>query len=879
MRYLISLLASRSSKCVGSIVLLLSAIAALATPARSEGSRDLYPAGMTGSRANLEWRTNSYGSGSTSLLRRTVLQVYANQGEYILLGSSAIGVNSGDVLIYGATSGRIGNETLSSQLFSCSTQRISTLNTNQGQITTRNQELAGPDTIINSTNATPGGVVPNGYVPCYYKAPSSGIYYITFFGPTGNNSSADGSPTGNVNLLPGNDFDSNQGTSVSAWDVTVRSSLTSTTDIKGRLFTSYLALFTGNNGKPLNGEVYTVTKDGYQYQTNFNGLDPNGFVLYGNDIGYYDSDGKSPLYHDVLGDGAQLATLTGGTSLALPTHLIFFNSPQSSPGVQDVLIAKGVPLIPTSPTISSPSFSGTIAGNTSVQNTGGTFSFTSNVPGSYQIVISKDGSNFDPAASQNRVLQGIMTTAGSQTVLWDGKDNSGSFFPPGTNYPAQLRVRNGEYHFPLIDAENSVRGGPSFTLLNATNPFGNTVGFYDDRGYKTLAGTSVGTPGTLLCGQFPPTTPVSLIGFDTTSNQRSFGQASGGNTNIPCTGSFGDAKGLDIWTYIPSQAVSTPVNILPSAPDLTISKTHSGNFTRGGTGVYTIISKNSGGVVTTGTVTVKDTVPTGLTPASASGTGWTCSIAGQVVTCTRSDALAPNSSYPAITLAVNVAGSAPASVVNTAVVSGGGETTTTNDNSDDPTTIVSPVPNLHLVKRITALNSTVYTDVIDDPTDTNDDSTLNWTTNYLIGRTGKGFTAADTVPVKPGDILEYTIYFLSDGAAAAQNVTLCDLVPANTTFATNSFNSSTPKDSATSTGNFGIELTIDSTTVYLSNANDAPDRGQFFAPGTSAPCGTNGASIIAPNGAVTVQLNNLPNATTKGTPNSFGFIRFRAKVN
>lgn len=210
---------------------------------------------------------------------------------------------------------------------------------------------------------------------------------------------------------------------------------------------------------------------------------------------------------------------------------------------------------------------------------------------------------------------------------------------------------------------------------------------------------------------------------------------------------------------------------------------------------------------------------------------------------------------------------------------GNGVSTADDDRTSIRVTSIAAVPNLRLVKRITALNNTPYTEVIDDPTDANDDSSLNWTTNYLAGRTGKGITAADTVPVKPGDTLEYTIYFLSDGASAAQTVTLCDLVPANTTFLPSVFNSNTPKDNPASVGDFGLRLTIDNSTVYLSNADDAPDRGRYYAPGTSAPCGNNGTSAIAPNGAVTVQLNNVPNATNKGTPNSFGFIRFQVRVN
>jgi uncharacterized repeat protein (TIGR01451 family) len=123
-------------------------------------------------------------------------------------------------------------------------------------------------------------------------------------------------------------------------------------------------------------------------------------------------------------------------------------------------------------------------------------------------------------------------------------------------------------------------------------------------------------------------------------------------------------------------------------PDLTLTKSHTGNFTRGLNGTYTLVAKNSGSSATTGTVTVSDTLPTGLTPTAASGSGWTCSISGQTVTCTRSDALAAGGSYPVINLTVAVVASVPDSVTNIATVAGGGQTNTTNDSASDPTTII-----------------------------------------------------------------------------------------------------------------------------------------------------------------------------------------------
>ncbi|MBD2079997.1 DUF11 domain-containing protein [Leptolyngbya sp. FACHB-17] len=612
-------------------------------------------------------------------------------------------------------------------------------------------ELAGPQAISGTGNTS-------GYLPCYYTAPTTGVYDVVVFGPN----TTEGTPNGSIDSF--NTDNNGQGNSVAAWDVTVRdSNPNSTTDKNGRVFTYYFAFFAGSNGRPLYFSVYPVTNDGYRYKITLRGLDPAGFLLYGNQVGFFDSDGKTPLYRDLIGQNRDLDSPDGEVSLSRPQFATFLNDPDIEAlafvnryAVDGNFVGVGIPLIPAQPDVDSLAFSGKFNANTSIVNQGGTFRFNSTIAGNYQLVISRDGSNFDPTNLNNRVLRGVMSASGLQSVDWDGRDNSGVAFPAGS-YPARIRVHAGEYHFPLLDAENNAFGGPTIELLNATNPLGNFQAFYDDRGYRTADGAIVGTVGQVLCGINPPSPSFSdpISGFDTRTNDRQYGvPSSTGNTNTKCTGSFGDTKGLDIWTYFPSGAKLTNVNI-----------------------------------------------------------------------------------------------------INT------------------------PSANLRLVKRITALNSTNYTNLIDDPADSSDDSSRNWIANYIVGRTGKGVTAGDFVPVKPGDSLEYTIYFLSDGSSPAQNVTICDLIPPNTTFIPNTFNTSTPKDSPTSAGNFGMQLTIDSATVYLSNADDVPDRGQFFAPGTAAPCGANGASVIVPNGAIMLKLNNLPNATAKGTPNSFGFIRFRARVN
>jgi uncharacterized protein (TIGR03437 family) len=110
-----------------------------------------------------------------------------------------------------------------------------------------------------------------------------------------------------------------------------------------------------------------------------------------------------------------------------------------------------------------------------------------------------------------------------------------------------------------------------------------------------------------------------------------------------------------------------------SVPVFSIQSTHTGNFAQGQTGAtYTLSVSNSlGAAPSSGTVTVGEILPTGFALASMAGAGWTC--AGP--TCTRSDALNGGSSYPAITVTVNVAAAAPAQLTNQASVSGGGANT------------------------------------------------------------------------------------------------------------------------------------------------------------------------------------------------------------
>jgi uncharacterized repeat protein (TIGR01451 family) len=124
--------------------------------------------------------------------------------------------------------------------------------------------------------------------------------------------------------------------------------------------------------------------------------------------------------------------------------------------------------------------------------------------------------------------------------------------------------------------------------------------------------------------------------------------------------------------------------------DMTLQKSHAGDFTQGDKGrTYSLVAKNSGNMPSSGAVSVADTLPAGLTATDIAGDGWTCTVA--TLSCTRSDALAAGASYPKITVTVDVADDAPASVTNTAKVSHPGEDTS-NDEASDPTAIAEPQP-------------------------------------------------------------------------------------------------------------------------------------------------------------------------------------------
>ena len=133
--------------------------------------------------------------------------------------------------------------------------------------------------------------------------------------------------------------------------------------------------------------------------------------------------------------------------------------------------------------------------------------------------------------------------------------------------------------------------------------------------------------------------------------------------------------------------------IVTPLPDLTILKEHVGpHFIQGQPGQYLLTVANGGPVASSGMITVTDTLPSGISFATGTGTGWSCSASGQLVACTDASTPIAAGGTSAITLSVNVAANAPASEDNFAQVACTcTESNTTNNTSPTDTVSVTPL--------------------------------------------------------------------------------------------------------------------------------------------------------------------------------------------
>ena len=245
----------------------------------------------------------------------------------------------------------------------------------------------------------------------------------------------------------------------------------------------------------------------------------------------------------------------------------------------------------------------------------------------------------------------------------------------------------------LTTAKSSVLDNTVVPPSNETNP-GDRIAYtitVTNSGNGVATGVNIADPllGTLSCsiGGGGVTLPTSLIaGASLLCTGTYFVTATDIGNGVVNNTATTTATNVCNPTTVGSLCSDGEVTPLGMVPNLTIDKTHTGNFVQGQVGAqFTLLVSNVGSGPSAGMVSVTDTLPIGLVATGISGTGWTCVLA--TLTCTRADGLAAAAIYPLITLTVNVAVDAPSLLTNTATVSGGGDTTPGNNTDADPVNV------------------------------------------------------------------------------------------------------------------------------------------------------------------------------------------------
>ncbi|WP_166653803.1 DUF11 domain-containing protein, partial [Tahibacter aquaticus] len=840
---------ARRNWALRGMALLLGAAASLS--AWAEGSRSMYPAGYeaAGFRATMDLRNN--GNYMGIIPARQFLYVYAEANEYILLGSrNRNNGTSGEIFVYNPQNfGTKGAETIPGTANFACTQTTppagSYSGTTLGQIGSRAAELAGPNSADNSVS-----VGANGYAPCAYRAPVSGIYGVRFAG------GASGTTVDGLVATP--QILTQQ---VSAWDVTVRATASSITDLNGRLFTYAWVGYTGSNPRAIYHTLYYTTLDGYRYRQKMQGIDPNAYALYANSGGFMDEG--SSLYKDIRGNNQFVDSgFPAGVTAQRPQDPIFFSditpTGANAAEVNKVFTFLGIPSTPPVPQLSAVSFTGNVGGSTSTQGAGGTFQFTTVNTVSFQIVISA-GANFDPGDTSNRVITGTAGT-GTHTIVWDGKSNAGTDFPAGGPYSYRVTGRNGEIHFPIIDTEGNASGGPTMTKLNAS---GDSVVYYDDRSYVTRRNVTVGAPiNSNLCGagsaQVPPTPPYNLIGVDSsvaTAGRYYRWWTASGNNNTDCNNNaasaFGDAKGLDLWSYASTGDITETLIIVPQTvtrdlgtavsvdPAANPGQTVYGSFVfrNDGTGSATVSSVTAS-IGTPGNCPASVTftyVPPGLTAVYSAAT---CNVTFTgITTMTAGQQYLFRFTYPA-----PASGTVP---VNTTIA--GNETVgAVSPNSASGVTVitVADVAASVSVPPTAAVGSTVAGTITFgnySPGNATADTVIYSATIGTPGSCPSGVA----FPAPPAGVtLSYntsTCEVLFSGMPA--QLTLGQSVSINFTY------------TAPASGTVPVTASISTSTPQVTTANDsASGSTSFFVPVANLGIAKTGPAVVAANGAISYSL-------------------------
>ncbi|HHB92537.1 MAG TPA: tandem-95 repeat protein, partial [Thioploca sp.] len=547
-------------------------------PANAEGSRELVENG--GYRPYLQFANRKM----VGIKLQASIKVYANAGEQINLGSSVPNSANGNADI-------VYRSPLGGQNGSCDV-----LNTGFGLIDTLAKEQAGPLPNV------------NGYTPCSFIVAETGIYEVEFRAPMFVTQYKLPKAVLANQQFP---IDNNQKQAVAAWDITVfKTPNDAGTEQKGRIYTNYLPLDMGGKKKGLNSKTYFLTKDGYSYSINLNGIEPHGFLFFANNNGVKNNNGES-LYTSIRGnDIDNVNILVHSPELADTatdtTHKLFFNIPSDdlpldqppidSPSGKTWLRATPKEL----PTLTNFKFVGEegsdgYAGTAPLK---GIFSFNIDMKLTYFLTVDVNNNNVF-GDEEDIILQGS-TIVGNNQISWNGLDGKGNPLPARqVPYNARFNFLLGNIHFPFWDLEN------------------NPKGFIIERLDCTEACNTIYYNHSAIDDNNSPELISALDGVNSYEGKHSF------------INDFGNDKVVDTWAF---PSVQKQIEIQTSfelkQADISVSKTHTTDVKplNGGPVTYIITVKNNGPSDAAG-IKVQDNLPATVTdPAPL----WVCEVSDSV---------------------------------------------------------------------------------------------------------------------------------------------------------------------------------------------------------------------------------------------------------
>jgi hypothetical protein len=542
---------------------------------------------------------------------------------------------------------------------------------------------------------------------------------------------------------------------------------------------------------------------------------------------------------------------------------------------------------------------GTTGGNNVVSLNGSgvaTFTTSSLTEGDHTITASYSGTASDNSSFSSVLNQRINTATTATQVSatqWQYCDPGaiqilqGTDAGPLTPNPSNIFVTNlpGTYqsvgvqltNFSVgnvgnLDALASLVEGPTGTALdffsdttqgsngNGEATLGNYI--FDDGASAPVSGGNVSiSPGAYLptayesflsapdvftssaSGFYPAPSSFSYAPTNPLGTSQTFADVFPTSINPDGTWSLFFSSGFANKTFGAANGWCVDLNVTPpviAAPTLA----HVGNFSQGQSNAqYTVDITNNGpgstGDPSGGTYPMKvtDTLPTGLTYSTFSGTNWNCSASGQTVTCTNDSAIAGGDTYPALTIEVNISGTLTGTVTNQ-ITAGGAGAANKNSNTDSAT--------IEVPLAITSASSTTFT--------------VGTAGSFTVTATGNPTPTFSETGALPSGVTLSSAGVLSGTPAAGAGGTYAITITA--------INGSSPNATQTFT------LTVDQAPAITSANNTTftvSTPGSFSVTGSGFPSPTFSESGNLPSGVTLSSAGVLSGTPSAGAGGTYSF--------